>query len=206
MAGVSAFNPEDPGNSPPPEIRVADSDRELAAERLRAAVADGRLELAELDERLEAAYTAKTAGELDRITVDLPAVRAAETEDRVLKLQATSGSRVKKGVWNVPSKIIASCTSGSIKLDFTQARCTHQRVGVQATAKSGSVVMIVPKGWGAVMDDVGIASGSVNNRVPELPEPGFPLLVVEGQATSGSIKARYRRRTFWEWLLRRPVH
>ena len=39
---------------------------------LRQAAGDGRIDLAELDERLEATYAAKTYGELVPITVDLP--------------------------------------------------------------------------------------------------------------------------------------
>jgi hypothetical protein len=42
------------------------------AERLRDAGADGRLEPDELEERLGAAYSARTAGELAALTEDLP--------------------------------------------------------------------------------------------------------------------------------------
>jgi hypothetical protein len=44
--------------------RAADADREAVAERLRIAAGDGRIDLAELDERLGLAYAAKTYGEL----------------------------------------------------------------------------------------------------------------------------------------------
>ena len=59
---------------PLPATRVGDADREAAAEQLRTAVADGRLELAELDERLTAAYSARTRAELAAVTADLEAV------------------------------------------------------------------------------------------------------------------------------------
>jgi hypothetical protein len=52
--------------------RAADADRELTAERLREAAGDGRLEHDELEERLEAAYSARTYGELAKLTADLP--------------------------------------------------------------------------------------------------------------------------------------
>jgi hypothetical protein len=56
------------------EMRAADADRERVAERLRIALAEGRLNLHEYDERLREAYAAKTYAELDKLLVDLPAV------------------------------------------------------------------------------------------------------------------------------------
>ncbi len=53
-------------------IRAADADREHVAERLRKAAAEGRLETAELEERLEAVFSARTYGELEALTRDLP--------------------------------------------------------------------------------------------------------------------------------------
>ena len=54
------------------EIRVADADREKAAEHLREALGEGRLTLDELDERLRDVYAARTFGDLDRLLADLP--------------------------------------------------------------------------------------------------------------------------------------
>jgi hypothetical protein len=47
-------------------------DREHVAERLRQANAEGRLLTHELEERLEAAFSARTYGELDGLVADLP--------------------------------------------------------------------------------------------------------------------------------------
>jgi len=53
-------------------IRVSDADRERAAERLREHYAAGRLSADELDERISAALSAKTFGDLRAVLVDLP--------------------------------------------------------------------------------------------------------------------------------------
>jgi DNA-binding PadR family transcriptional regulator len=53
-------------------IRVCDRDRERTTARLRDSFAEGRLTREELDERITAALSARTAGELGRITADLP--------------------------------------------------------------------------------------------------------------------------------------
>ncbi|MDM4720809.1 DUF1707 domain-containing protein [Micromonospora sp. WMMA1363] len=61
------------------EMRAADEDRQLVADRLRVAVDEGRLDLHEYDERLQRAYAARTYGELDALVVDLPAPAGAAT-------------------------------------------------------------------------------------------------------------------------------
>ena len=53
-------------------IRISDADRECAAARLRDHFAEGRLTRAELDERIIAILTARTAGDLRRALADLP--------------------------------------------------------------------------------------------------------------------------------------
>lgn len=54
-------------------LRAADADREAAAQRLKAALDEGRLTLMEYDERLRDAYAAKTYGDLKQVFHDLPA-------------------------------------------------------------------------------------------------------------------------------------
>ncbi len=53
-------------------IRVSDADRERVTARLREHFAEGRLSSEELDERISAALSAKTAGDLRRVMADLP--------------------------------------------------------------------------------------------------------------------------------------
>ncbi|GAA2363819.1 DUF1707 domain-containing protein [Dactylosporangium salmoneum] len=53
-------------------LRAADVDRQFVAERLKAALDEGRLSLGEYDDRLKEAYAARTYGDLDAILKDLP--------------------------------------------------------------------------------------------------------------------------------------
>ena len=53
-------------------MRISDRDRERATARLRDSFAEGRLTREELDERITAALNARTAGDLRRVTADLP--------------------------------------------------------------------------------------------------------------------------------------
>lgn len=58
-------------------LRASDADRDYVAERLRDAAAEGRLLAEELEHRLEAAFSARTYGELGAIVADLPRERPA---------------------------------------------------------------------------------------------------------------------------------
>jgi hypothetical protein len=58
-----------------PDLRASHADRDVAADILCAAVADGRLTLDELDERLEHVLSARTLREIARLISDLPGHR-----------------------------------------------------------------------------------------------------------------------------------
>jgi DNA-binding PadR family transcriptional regulator len=63
-------------------IRISDRDRERATARLCDHFAEGRLTREELDERITAALSARTAGDLRRVTADLPAPASARQSAR----------------------------------------------------------------------------------------------------------------------------
>lgn len=55
-----------------PTLRASDRDRDACADRLRTAHAEGRLTVEEFNERLDATFAARTLGELQTLTRDLP--------------------------------------------------------------------------------------------------------------------------------------
>jgi hypothetical protein len=56
----------------PEDLRVSDVERQAVAERLRVAQSVGQLDIHEFDERVQSVWAARTRGELERITADLP--------------------------------------------------------------------------------------------------------------------------------------
>src|ERR1017187_5723850 len=63
----------DPGTrTSSPEVRASDRERDAATHQLQAAFAEGRLDDAEFDERMRAALTARTRGQLEQLLTDLP--------------------------------------------------------------------------------------------------------------------------------------
>jgi uncharacterized protein DUF1707 len=74
---VFPYQDRDPGFGA--DLRASDADRDVAADILCAAVADGRLTLAELEARLEGVLSARTLREIARLISDLPGPRLSES-------------------------------------------------------------------------------------------------------------------------------
>jgi hypothetical protein len=55
-----------------PEMRASDADRDRVAAALREHCAQGRIDVEELNDRLEGVYSARTLGDLQKVTDDLP--------------------------------------------------------------------------------------------------------------------------------------
>lgn len=60
-----------------PDIRVSQQERERVVDLLRGHAGEGRLDLDELEQRVEAALAARTRGDLDALLADLPRDRRA---------------------------------------------------------------------------------------------------------------------------------
>jgi hypothetical protein len=61
---------------------ASDADRDAAADRLRRAAGEGRLQPDELEQRVAAAYRARTVGDLAALTADLPVPAAPKPPAR----------------------------------------------------------------------------------------------------------------------------
>src|SRR5690349_4882465 len=123
---------EEPGGRTerdPALLRVSHADRDRMVEILRDAAADGRLELDELEERVERALTARTFADLEPLAQDLPvaapappAVRApapaASADAEVVRWQSSGTRLVREGAWMVPRIVELETRGGSARLDY----------------------------------------------------------------------------------------
>src|SRR3954449_3210374 len=82
-------------------MRASDAEREAAAGVLRTAAAEGRLETDELEERVAAAYAARTRGELTALIDDLPESRLPVPRRR-RKLPVVPGTYGFTARWLAP--------------------------------------------------------------------------------------------------------
>ncbi|HXS61677.1 MAG TPA: DUF1707 domain-containing protein [Streptosporangiaceae bacterium] len=74
-------------------IRTSDADREQVAARLRDHFAEGRLNQEEFDERLTAALSAKTFGDLRQVLTDLPGPKVAAYQPQRPQAARSAGYR-----------------------------------------------------------------------------------------------------------------
>ncbi|HET6685583.1 MAG TPA: DUF1707 domain-containing protein [Jiangellaceae bacterium] len=203
---------DEPGTSNPRDLRCSDVDRDRVAEALRQAAGDGRLTLSELEERLDAAFRARTYGELEPITADLPqgpypvpGLTSPTTVSRPTqagaRLPATQFERVmtvlgdeqRSGRWEVPARLEVACLLGDVKLDFTEAIVRHREVVVQVAVILGSVTLIVPDGIDVRLDLSATILGEGKQRTGTV-TPGGPVYWVRGFVILGDVTVRPARK------------
>jgi hypothetical protein len=195
----------------PGQLRASHQDRDRVVEILRVAAGDGRLTAEELDERLEAALTARTYAELAALTTDLPAAAAppaglaASPPKDLVRIDCGSGRATREGRWVVPRRMEVKVSSGEVRLDLTDAVISEPVLRIDAEVQSGRLKLITKPGIAVDTDDVGVRSGRVHIHAPWGPDVPVTLRIeVSGQVRSGAITARPQRRGFWQWLARRP--
>lgn len=175
-----------------PERLISDADREAVVERLRAATAEGRLSLDEFSDRVGEVYGARTAGDLERLTGDLPAV----AEDRAPRVRPTdwvvgvlSGTR-RSGPWRPGEPTRALAFLGSCQIDLTGvdlAPETHLVVYVAL----GGVEVLVPEGVGVDLGGFSVLGGH-EDRTSTYRAPGAPIVRVDSRCVLGGVTVRTR--------------
>ncbi|WP_300013459.1 DUF1707 domain-containing protein [Pseudonocardia sp.] len=187
----------------PPGIRISDADRERAAARLNQAMSEGRITLAELEERLTAVYAARYEADLRPPLADLPgpdvvsplAVAATAPSTPAgppVVLKAGMSTIKRTGDWDVPARLRLQSSMGTIVLDFCDATIPHPVVEIEVDAGAGTVRLLVPDDATANVDDVVSGMGTVKSKVPSRPRPGAPHFVVHGRTGMGSVTVRRR--------------
>ncbi|MFJ6383490.1 DUF1707 domain-containing protein [Kitasatospora sp. NPDC092039] len=199
------------------ELRVSDADREKVAELLRDAYAEGRLDADEHAERIEAAYAAKTFGDLAPLTRDLPA-RPLSFEKQPLNapqgtpqpparqesptVVAVFGGASRKGRWRVGSQLSAFAAFGGVEIDLTDAVFESPEVEITVTAVFGGVEVRVPENVTLQGSGVGIFGG-FDVREQTAADPYAPVVRIKGLALFGGCEAKPRRgKKLKEWVRR----
>ncbi len=186
---------------PPRGFRISDADRERAAARLQKALAEGRITLDELEERLAVVYAARYAADLLPPFADLPAADAPAPAHPSpvpagvpLVLRTGAGTVRRGGAWVVPARIQVQAGMGTVILDFCDTPVPHAVVEVDVTTTMGTVRLLVPDGATADADGVFSTWGTVRCTVTRTPVPGHPHFRVTGRTTMGTVVVRNRYR------------
>jgi hypothetical protein len=189
----------------PSHLRISDADRHQVADVLREAAGEGRLDLDELDERLEATYAARTYADLVPITLDLPAQPTASVPARTAasavpavapdeKHLAIMSGLERKGVWTVPQRLTVNCFMGGAELDFRHAQFSAPEVVLTVNAIMGGAEIKVNPRTHVIMEGTGIMGGYSGPSGRTAPELGAdsPVVRIRGFALMGGVSVSRR--------------
>ncbi|MFI0445201.1 DUF1707 domain-containing protein [Actinomadura sp. 6N118] len=198
-------------------LRASDADRDRVADRLREALAEGRITPEEHGERIDVVYQAKTYADLEPVLRDLPgetgpAVRLTKdglTRDALARdplngdaaepppaPQSTSIVAVfagadRRGRWLVEPQTNVSCVFGGVELDFRRAVLSQREVTVNITCIFGGVDVTVPPGVRVINSNSAVFGGV---SLPEDDDlgPDAPTIRLTGFTLFGGVDVHRR--------------
>jgi hypothetical protein len=192
----------------PHELRASNTDRERVAKILHDAMAEGRLTVSELEERLDKVYAAKTFGELEPLTRDLP-VQAGGPPPRPRELtmpnsriggRGTSAAAVavmsgttRKGPWTVPPTFNAFALMGGVDIDLTEATFEERETTIQAFALMGGIDIVVPDDITVHVTGIGFM-GAFEDHARVIGDPGAPIVKITGFAMWGGVDVKHAKK------------
>lgn len=200
-----------------PDMRASDAERERIAELLREAVAEGRLDMDEFDQRLETAYKARTHGELEPLVQDLPAPGSAVTPVGSSAPAPLGGSAAnwpariggpatstggfalwggfnRKGRWTVARKFTAFAMWGGGEIDLREAHFEDREVVIRCFTIMGGIHVTAPPELNVEVRGIGIMGGfgEGSNEDGEI-SPDSPRVRITGFALMGGVGVDRKR-------------
>jgi hypothetical protein len=194
----------DPPSSP--ALRASDADRDRFIEVLRAAVADGRLDRAEFDERLDAALAARTFDALAPLTADLIAAPGsggaiipplAGTPDQpaaeLVTINERHGSVRRDGRWTLPHRLALRTAWCDVMLDLTKAVRSGPELIIEMRVRGGSVELVLAPGMVVDANELSVKHGALAISRDEGDDTPETLRIrLTGRMKHGAIGAQWR--------------
>lgn len=184
-------HPSDPG-----ELRASHDDRDAVVEQLRDAAAEGRIDLDELDTRLERALRSRTHAELAVLTADLPRPPSVADQPPLVLKGGWHGMSRGPERWEVPGRVIAHGGMAGVKIDFSRVECRLPEVAVEAFGETAGVTIVIPDGWVAETSGMDPGLGGLTDRTTPDRRAGTPLLRLTGVGGLAGVVIRHPNR--WE--------
>jgi len=178
-------------------LRASHADRDRVVDVLRVAAGDGRLTAEELDERLEAALSARTVGELAVLTTDLPtgAARTPVEAKDVARIRQRGGSARRGEGWVVPRRLKIESEWGDVTLDLSDAVIVYDTLRIDLDMRGGVLKLLTRPG--IVVDTDGLELGFAKVKARSAGAPGVPVelrVEIHGRKDFGRVVVRPQRR------------
>jgi len=182
-----------------PATRASDRERDAVLQRIQQAFAEGRLDDAEFDERMRAALTARTHGDLDVLLTDLPATTAPAAAPATAgrgpgRVAIALKSSVRRaGRWRVPERYTTVVYKGGGWLDLRAAELSSPVTTFLAVAYKSTVTILVPPSARVEMTGFGVTQGAADGEDSGYRLPAdAPVIHVRGVAYKGAVEITTR--------------
>lgn len=194
------LEPSDVGPAAGGDLSATDRDRDHVITLLTTAQAEGRLTLAERDQRISAARAAGTFDDLVPLTRDLvsptgPAARPllsydeSAASDDADQIVAVFGGASRKHTWRVRRNTSIMAVFGGVELDLTKATFESHELTFNVFCLFGGIEITVPPGTDVDSRVAAVFGGSEVGRLAP-PDPSAPKLVVKGFCGFGGVEVR----------------
>ncbi|MGW2651579.1 DUF1707 SHOCT-like domain-containing protein [Streptomyces sp. NPDC001393] len=181
----------------PSGLRASHADRDRVVNALTSAAGDGRITAEELDERVTAALSARTLGELSALTADLPDACGAAPAKDVVRIEQQGASAVRADGWAVPRRMEIASAWGDVTLDFSGALIAHDTLRIDLDMRGGTLRLITRPGVAVDADALVIGYGKTKVRPSR--DAGAPAVLrveIHGRLSLGRLEVRPPRRWF----------
>ncbi|MBC7788998.1 MAG: DUF1707 and DUF2154 domain-containing protein [Anaerolineae bacterium] len=181
--------------------------RERVVQALCIHFASDHLSMTELEDRLERAYAARSAGELEALVANLPVLSRDKVDQGLAPILAPSsvvpprgvlmavmGGNGRRGGWLVPRHLKIVAVMGGAELDMREARFSPGVTEIDVFVLMGGVEISVPPGvrveivgsalMGGFEADAGDASALDSSQ---------PILRISGLVIMGGVEAKVRK-------------
>ncbi|MFD6189208.1 MULTISPECIES: DUF1707 domain-containing protein [unclassified Streptomyces] len=181
-----------------PALRASHTDRDRAVDLLSAAAGDGRLTPEELDERVGAALTARTQGELAALTADLPTAaegRPVVAAKDVVRIEQEGASTRRGEGWVVPRRMEIRSAWGEVVLDLARAVIAHDTLHIDLDMRAGVLKVVTRPG--IVVDTDSLATSYAEVKTPRTVDTVAPVelrVEIAGAISWGQVVVRSPRR------------
>ena len=197
------------------EDRPIESVREEVVDQLIMNYAHGELSLEAFERRLDQAMSSACNKELASLTEDLSlnvdkayvdtkkkdmgmqyALTPGKDKEKIVSIL---GSNKRTGPWTVARELEVLSVLGDAKLDFSEARFTHQHTHIKITSVLAGDKIYVPENVNVITDTFSVFGG-IKNNAPSQGHPDAPTLHIEVRSFLSDIKIEVKRALKDKWV------
>jgi hypothetical protein len=191
---------------PDPNVRASDADRERIVEQLRQHTAEGRLTMDEFEQRMSAAYEAKTYGDLSQLTRDLPVDLGARSRGaagappwrRPSTTLGTPGGTSGPAPNDVVAALVGAAMDWKLQKHQLRDQLRAQRHQVRMARRRSASVVAAVAGWASMsvlLTGVWFLSGVTDSHGFGEFWPAWPIGIIGLLILTRVVKGTILRRT-----------